>query len=60
MVTSEEVAKYPYYLSVVHAISEWDIGFQVDNDGEVEDDETNHQMFVDSKSRAAQLTGRDI
>ena len=39
---------YPYNLSVVHTTSEWDVRLQVDNDGEVEDDETHHQMFVDS------------
>ena len=36
--------------------SEGNIGLHVDNDGEVEDDEADHQMLVDSESGAAQGT----
>ena len=37
-----------YILSVVMTTSEGNIGLHVDNDGEVEDDEADHQMLVDS------------
>ena len=39
---------FSYYLSIIQTISEGNIGFQVDNDREVENDETHHQMFMDS------------
>ena len=43
-------------MSVVMTTSEGNIGLHVDNDGEVEDDEADHQMLVDSESWAAQGT----
>ena len=36
-----------HILSVVLATPEGDIGLHVDNDGEVEDDETHHQVLMD-------------
>ena len=45
-----------YILPVVLSISEGDIGLHIDDDGEVEDDEADHQMLVDGKARAVQRT----
>ena len=43
-----------HYVSVVQALPEGDIGLQVDDDGEVEEDEADHQVFVYSEAGAAQ------
>ena len=48
-----------HILSVVLATSEGDLGLYVDNDGEVEDDETDHQVLVDGEFRTAQRTEDD-
>ena len=45
-----------HILSVVLTPSESDIGLHVDNDGEVEDDETEHQVLVDGESGTTQRT----
>ena len=41
-------------LSVVEALAEGDVGLEVDDDGEVEDDEAHHQVLVDGQPGAAQ------
>ena len=46
-------------LSVVEALAEGDVGLEVDDDGEVEEDEAHHQVLVDSQPRAAQGTAID-
>ena len=46
-------------LSVVEALAEGDVGLEVDDDGEVEEDEAHHQVLVDSKPGAAQGTAID-
>ena len=43
-----------HYVSVVQALPEGDIGLQVDDDGEVEEDEADHQVLVDGQAGAAQ------
>ena len=43
-------------LSVVEALAEGDVGLEVDDDGEVEEDEAHHQVLVDSQPGAAQGT----
>ena len=45
-----------HILSVVLTTSEGNIWLHVDNDGEVEDDETDHQVLVDGESRTTQRT----
>ena len=41
-------------VSVVQTLPEGDVGLQVDDDGEVEEDEADHQVLVDGESGAAQ------
>ena len=43
-----------HILSVVLTTSEGNVWLHVDNDGEVEDDETDHQVLVDGESRTTQ------
>ena len=46
-------------LSVVEALAEGDVGLEVDDDGEVEEDEAHHQVLVDCQPGAAQGTAID-
>ena len=41
-------------LSVVEALAEGDVGLEVDDDGEVEEDEADHEMLVDGEAGTAQ------
>ena len=41
-------------LAVVEAVPEGDVGLQVDDDAQVEQDEAHHQVFVDSQPGTAQ------
>ena len=43
-----------HYISVVQTLPEGNIGLQVDDDGEVEEDEADHQVLVDGQAGAAQ------
>ena len=52
--TSDQSVVSTHYVSVVQALPEGNIGLQVDDDGEVEEDEAHHQVLVDGEAGAAQ------
>ena len=43
-----------YNISVVEAVPEGDVRLQVDNDGEIEEDEADHEVLVDSQTGTAE------
>ena len=43
-----------YNISVVEAVPEGDVRLQVDNDGEIEEDEADHEVLVDGQTGTAE------